>query len=417
MIESILIKGFRGIRSGQIDGFRKFNVFVGPNNSGKSAVIESLYLAGTAGQKAHLVTQPDQQQNTETLPVSISSPDLLGAPPLAQVLGRHNYAGQRSSRWEEGVIKVQVMDKKAPFTGFDIYAGQEHLFAREEEPHIAIFSLDLSGTEDQEIGKLVVKLIGQEAKPFSDKRVIFCWSPELSHFGKGSATWMIKGQPPVARHTLLFDTTVAQGQLSSLFIQEMLGNIPGFTQRIGQHVGAVFNFEPSSFNVQFLPINGGENRLQGWIAPKDRPGLPIDTFGDGMRAAFKLLTPLVALAESATQEEPGLLLWEEPESFQNPKTLANLLKEVAVLIEKRPVQVFFATHSLEFVAHLTLMLQSGQIDPDEVKLFRLNLADGEMKYSWFDSNNMAAWLESGMDPRVWGDFLPPVQFRLQEEHR
>jgi AAA15 family ATPase/GTPase len=54
MIESILIKNFRGIQTGQIDRFRKFNLLVGPNNSGKSTVLEALYLATTADRPARI---------------------------------------------------------------------------------------------------------------------------------------------------------------------------------------------------------------------------------------------------------------------------------------------------------------------------------------------------------------------------
>ena len=43
MIESIHIKNFRGIQDGKIDRFSKINLLVGPNNSGKSAVLETIY--------------------------------------------------------------------------------------------------------------------------------------------------------------------------------------------------------------------------------------------------------------------------------------------------------------------------------------------------------------------------------------
>ena len=40
--------------------------------------------------------------------------------------------------------------------------------------------------------------------------------------------------------------------------------------------------------------------MQGWIVPADSPALPIDDFGDGARAAFKVLAPLIALSELVT---------------------------------------------------------------------------------------------------------------------
>ncbi len=49
-ISSISIEGFRGIRTIEnksIHGFKGINIFVGRNNSGKSTIIEALYLVST----------------------------------------------------------------------------------------------------------------------------------------------------------------------------------------------------------------------------------------------------------------------------------------------------------------------------------------------------------------------------------
>jgi predicted ATPase len=116
-----------------------------------------------------------------------------------------------------------------------------------------------------------------------------------------------------------------------------------------------------------------------------------------------------------TEDAPGLLLWEEPESFQNPATLSRLLAEMVSIVRGKPIQVFIATHSLEFVAHLTHMLQTNEVSAEDALLFRLDLRDGELKSSWFNKDNLVTWLESGLDPRVWEDFVPPLQFRLEEE--
>ncbi|MGH9855195.1 MAG: AAA family ATPase, partial [Blastocatellia bacterium] len=87
MIESILIKNFRGIQTGQIDRFRKFNLLVGPNNSGKSAVLEALYLATTANRKARLT----EKSLGQSFDGRVSERDFLGDDPMARVLSRHNY--------------------------------------------------------------------------------------------------------------------------------------------------------------------------------------------------------------------------------------------------------------------------------------------------------------------------------------
>src|SRR5262249_48064535 len=87
MIESIQIKNFRGIQSGRIDRFRKFNLLVGPNNSGKSAVLEAIYLASTSDRAARITIQQEQlSYDGQT-----SDNDLMGYHPMTRVLERYNY--------------------------------------------------------------------------------------------------------------------------------------------------------------------------------------------------------------------------------------------------------------------------------------------------------------------------------------
>jgi predicted ATPase len=117
----------------------------------------------------------------------------------------------------------------------------------------------------------------------------------------------------------------------------------------------------------------------------------------------------------AKDDAPGLFIWEEPEIFQNPKRLGRLLKEVAGLMKSKPMQLFVATHSLEVVAHFTKLVQEGKIKRDDLMAFRLGLQDGKLSSSWFNADNLTAWLEDGLDPRVWGDFKAPLQFSFREE--
>ncbi len=48
MISFLKIKNYRGIKSCTIGDLKKVNVFIGRNNSGKSLLLESLYLASAS---------------------------------------------------------------------------------------------------------------------------------------------------------------------------------------------------------------------------------------------------------------------------------------------------------------------------------------------------------------------------------
>ncbi len=76
-VRAISVKGFRGIESiegkGLIEEFSGVNVFVGRNNSGKSTLLEAVYLT-----------------------VASNKRDLLGRVPLAYIVKRRGWYGLRS---------------------------------------------------------------------------------------------------------------------------------------------------------------------------------------------------------------------------------------------------------------------------------------------------------------------------------
>ncbi len=72
--------------------------------------------------------------------------------------------------------------------------------------------------------------------------------------------------------------------------------------------------------------------------------LPVDLWGDGMQHAMKLIAPLLILHDDATEEKPGMVLWEDPELFINPATLRPLIRYVAQMIQGKPIQLFITTH-------------------------------------------------------------------------
>ena len=168
------------------------------------------------------------------------------------------------------------------------------------------------------------------------------------------------------------------------------------------------------FNVLFMPTGPDKEWMQGQIAFADRPALPIDDFGDGARAVFKVLAPLIALAELVTEEEPGIFLWEEPELFQNPLTLGRLLAEVADLAQSRHLQVFMATHSLEVVAHLVQQVQAGTLKEEALCTLRTQLHKGDFTAHSFSTDDIRTWTRMQRDLRVPDGFTgSPLHFSIE----
>ncbi len=417
MIESILIKNFRGIQTGQIDRFRKFNLLVGPNNSGKSAVLEAIYLSCTASRGARLETASGEHTDYS---VRIADRDFLDDDPMMRVLARHSYRKQQVMLNEDGIY-VSIRNQPAPLRNFKISAAA---IPRGEEVDVSLFGITLIDNVEwlrSNRGvfgspfELASQVWGEKIDTWNEKKVLYCWLPDVTykHNQAGAAAWIVNGQFPSAGQVLFYDIFNTLNHLPMGFFRRMIVTIPGWSQKVAHHFSKVFGID-KPFNVQFLPTDQEQQWAQGWIAPSDQVALTIDSYGDGARSTFKTLTPLIALSELAREDAPSLFIWEEPELFQNPRTLGQLLAEVAALMRDKPMQPFIATHSLEVVAHFTALVQEGKIERDDLMAFRLGSQEGKLSSSWFNADNLAAWLEEGLDPRMWGDFKAPLQFSFRE---
>lgn len=406
MIESIHIKNFRGIQDGKIDKFSKINLLVGPNNSGKSAVLEAIYLANTQSKEATFESEGFH------FPAFTAERDLLGNDPLDIVCSKHLKktsnsltGGTVSKKWNSSSFLLSIQSSEEPpcRVASCIIAEDKHEVKNRFEKKSVEEFIPPSLSNFPEV-------------PLKGRLTTLFWEHQLTYFQVPEATWITKGIKPCARNTLFYDVTLVLEHIPFEFFRLMLNAVPGWTHKIAASFDRIFQIK-RKFNVTFLQLQHNMSQTQGYIAPEDKIALTIDDYGDGARSAFKLLTPLLALAELVTDEKPGVFIWEEPELFQNPRTIGKIIKEVLDIIAGKPIQLFIASHNLDLVAHFTSMVLDGHLKPEDLMTFRLNLDEstGKLTSSWFNFDNLKTWLEDGLDPRVWGEFKSPLHFRFDEE--
>src|SRR5713101_8522765 len=70
MIESLSVSNFRGIEKLELHGLRRINVIVGENSSGKTALLESIFLAGGGSPEIALRLQA-QRGLVQTLQITL----------------------------------------------------------------------------------------------------------------------------------------------------------------------------------------------------------------------------------------------------------------------------------------------------------------------------------------------------------
>ncbi len=425
MIERLYLHNFRGIAEGELDHLAPINVFVGPNNTGKTSILEALYLSATADARCTLATEDGKY-----LPVQISADtDLLGHQPVARLWERHGLPPRwedTTARWDEDRVLLGTVP--ASLAGYYALEGKQTRsgFVAGDEQRTVMFLLQVPDGPGSDEAKgtgsaafdssapsaLVERVLGKRAAPWEGRRFAFMWFPPFTYNYNGLAAWYVQGELPDAAHTLFLDFHTTAEHLSQTLVERGYRETDDWLRRIGRHLQAVLDLNTAEAPDVGFDVNRFDPTQRIGLVERNRRLLPVDLWGDGARHVFKVLAPLLVLADAAEKGRPGLMLWEDPELFLHVEALERLLREVVQIVQGKPLQVFMTTQSSDVIAVLTDMLRLGRLPADSVKVHRLGLKDGRLVSSWFGHRNLIAMLEGGKDVRLWTQEQTLLRYHL-----
>ncbi|RLI82778.1 hypothetical protein DRP04_03195 [Archaeoglobales archaeon] len=351
MIKSISVRNYRGIRSCELDDLKKANVFIGRNNSGKSSLLESLYLASAAFCfREELSKKVDNK--------------------VSYLLNRRCFRGHN---WG---------NKEILWYGYDI-----------EQP----ISID-------------VKL---ETRTDPLRIRLFSWHPHplVKHkFGRGDYICLVEDDVPVyAASGARITSAPSEGQkfkreidffsnfkfVDGALVQEM--DIIEkklwkdlLKRRLDKLVVEVLRegYEVDAEDLTYTTYDEGKTYQLAVKLPWTT--LRVDDLGDGARYAILLLM-IAALSKNTA------LLIEEPENHQHPSGLAKTLDMFLTLVRQNNIQVFITTHSLEFLMLLRKISEEKKIDV-EIYFFERD-KQGRVYVRELTSENVDVLEDMGFDPR------------------
>ena len=315
MIESLKIKNFRLFKELEIDGFKRVNLIVGKNNSGKSCLLEAIYLLLTKGNFSYII---DLLKDRDELRVDFDSKkerDYFDDTDKNEHPIRFLFNGYRiPPRLDENIVQISSQSSKLSIG------------------HVA-YKLGIDGN---------LKKINVLEK--DDK-----FENNLSH------GIMIKyGNNSLYEFPLKMNKTKMQHYIDSATEIEEINFLPG-PSKFDLYISQLWDFismtelEDEIVNsLRIIEPNLGKINLLGAervpvIKYKDSSEkVPLKSLGDGMTRLFHIILALV-------NSKDGCLIIDEIENGLHWKTQPKVWEIIFQLSEKLNVQVFASTHSSDIV--------------------------------------------------------------------
>lgn len=328
VITGVQIEGFRGAREGGVEGLAPISILVGPNNTGKSTVLEAIAVAEMA---------PDAK--------AIAALILRRGGPALDALGRVVARGAKEAVIAVKPVVAGEVRSRAARVSVDDYKRIELALleeARREGLQEPLMNLFASGSR----GSTTVLVDG---------------------LGRISMAFGAAGGAPTAPTVKFVDVEAVRGRnaledaYTTIFDAGQLGKV---VKALSRAMPGLTDLRIQKIGPDFLLHTSHENG----------PPVPAYLAGDGFKRFLEL-------AAATLNPQKGVVLLEEPESFQHPRYLQEL-STLLHLAAREGSQVILSTHSIELI---DLLLNAPEAEGMSYPaVHRLTLQEGKLRATTLD---------------------------------
>lgn len=324
IVKDLEIKGFRGLRQATLGDFAKVNIFVGRNGSGKSSILESLYLA------------------------------LVLNKGLGYIVRRRGWFGLASveALFYEGVGEATISTTLW-------YDSREDVRMRITAPTAEhLEALRLRGLDVANMRAIALSAKGEVVKD-----VLFY----VDVNGKYHSVIIKEEGEEVVNDASFIDwnSVYEYGSPEDVYSNMMIVGGDKAKRVVIEALRAEFE-ELHDIAV----LRTGDRWVLHFVLSER--SIPYYVVGDGIRYA------LMYLMTTATWEG-RVLLMEEPELHTHPSLMRIVGRAILSSYKERLNQVFISTHSLELIEAILEEAEKLGLGDDELKIYRLSLTKGELK--------------------------------------
>ena len=382
MLSRLIIENFRSIKNLDIP-LGPVNVFVGPNNSGKTAILEALnLLLGETYPSVRSFDERDYHMHDVTLPIAITA--FLDAPIQVQDVFRRDHEAWgfqiKLTRYQRGSGRAQAGDPKFNYTMIDAKGTTLQTVQRRPAPGGRPFPEQVRVSNDlrDQFPTLFVGI---------DRSIV----AQLRGYQR---TFMGRILRELNKQFASDDTRVASFAAKMDEATQVLRTnaFQGFEKTFREHVSSLTGLSDLTLGFRsFDPLD--HYRLLELYVRETAGGLEFlpDEMGSGTQSALA-----VALVRAYAQivKQSAALVIEEPELFLHPHSCRFFDRSLRELADTG-VQVFYSTHSPTFVDlgsydSLYVVRRSVGGDTQVARGRDLTLAAGDMErlrlHSRFDTS-------------------------------
>ena len=378
MYNEFSVADFRGIKSIQLSGLGRINLISGRNDTGKTSVLEALFLHA-AGPFAPFNALGLRTSSRAELPLDLAA------------------SGGQVNPWASYFAGFDVA---TPIRMSSVSSGLRYVLeivGDSSEPGVApVVSASASGSTNRVIGRLLLRETRGDEETKERKVVLRVQvDPEEVDTWKGRAPSLYARTTTVQ---VISDPPPSDDELTFAFFASNRGADPALAEkysRTRQHrsklqlVDALQGLDDRIRDLEVLST-GGQSTLNAVL--KNDLLIPLNLLGGGPMTVANIL---LGIADS----KPGsIILLDEVENGVHWSAMEHMWRAVYRAAHRFEVQVFATTHSRECLVAAARALSQKKGD---VRLFRLGHPDnaGSQIVGSYDYDKLLAGLEMDLDLR------------------
>ena len=360
MLTSFTVEGYRKISSLKLDNISRVNLFIGNNNTGKTTLLESIYNWTLGCRLSPLLFGSLQRFKNFNM---YSSPYFFADCIYSSFNDRDSQPLSFSFRGEEDLNKKITFTHKVILS--DLYENNSIIYRKKNEKN----------------GSSIPSFIqypSNNSNNFGNNGYLFSASPLI-------AQWNIQSEKEEVNVDVCFGQVldkISKNHCVSYFVSmqthsDLTSNMNFMSQikflnlmsKLREEVKEAF---PEVLDLDYIPCpDGGIGPLYVELKNK-KEKMPIYTMGEGFQK-YVFILMLMVVAEN------GIVCLDEVDSGLHYSCQDMFCRTLLELSSKYNVQVFMATHNLEFLdSLLTSAKNINTSELDSIRVITLKESEGKL---------------------------------------